>query len=367
MKYVVVFFCIPAVFAACGHKAAAPPPATSTPVLAAPAPDPVVEEELPELTPEMLQAFEALPERFESASNPITAAKVDLGRMLYFDKRLSRNQDVSCNTCHRLGDYGVDGDPVSSGHRGQRGDRNSPTVYNAGNYVAQFWDGRAKDLEEQAKGPILNAVEMAMPSAQQVERVLQSIPGYVVAFKKAFPGEKKAVTYDNLAKAIGAFERQLVTPSRFDAFLKGQSDSLTEQEQRGLRRFVTLGCTSCHSGVAVGGSSFQKLGLVKPWHAMKDEGRFKVTKADEDQNKFRVPTLRNIAKTGPYLHDGSVDTLPEMVRLMADHQLGQELTDEQLADLVAFLESLTGEIPTQYIAQPELPPNGPKTPKPDPS
>lgn len=358
---------------ACSHKPAAPPPADLTPVSVSADSDKASEEpseeELPlaELTPELLQAFAPLPQRFESETNPITEAKVNLGRMLYFDKRLSKNHDVSCNSCHRLGDYGVDGDPVSEGHRGQRGDRNSPTVYNAGHYVAQFWDGRAKDLEEQAKGPILNPVEMAMPSAEQVERVLRSIPGYVTAFKQAFPGQKNPVTYDNLAMAIGAFERQLVTPSRFDAFLNGKSDALNEQEQRGLRRFVSLGCTACHSGAAVGGGSFQKLGLVKPWNDVKDPGRFKVTQADEDQQKFRVPTLRNITKTGPYLHDGSIVDLPQMVRLMAEHQLGQQLKDEHVAELVAFLEALTGEIPTAYIAQPKLPASGPKTPKPDPS
>lgn len=375
MKFLRPLLCIPLlVWAGCGHRApapAAPSPNRSVSAAVAPAAaDEIASEDaapLADLTPETLQAFGALPQRFDSPENPITEAKVTLGRMLYFDKRLSKNQDVSCNSCHRLGDYGVDGDPTSQGHRGQKGDRNSPTVYNAGGYVAQFWDGRAKDLEDQAKGPILNPVEMAMPSPAHVEKVLRSIPGYVKAFKVAFPGDKNPVSYDNLAKAIGAFERQLVTPSRFDAFLTGKADALTEQEQRGLRRFVGLGCTSCHNGSAIGGSSFQKLGLIKPWQNAKDEGRFKVTKAEEDQFKFRVPTLRNISKTGPYLHDGTIVDLPQMVRLMADHQLGQNLKDQEVADIVAFLEALTGDIPTPYIAQPELPPSGPKTPKPDPS
>lgn len=315
----------------------------------------------------MLAAFQPLPGAFEDASNPITEAKVELGRMLFFDARLSKNQDLSCNSCHALDRYGVDGTKTSSGHKGQKGNRNSPTVYNAGGYVAQFWDGRAATLEEQAKGPVLNPVEMAMKNDKQVIATLKSIPGYVDAFKKAFPGEKNAIRYANFGKAIGAFERKLVTPSRWDKFLAGDDAALNDTEKRGVTTFVALGCTTCHNGPAVGGSSFQKLGLVKPYSDDKDLGRFAVTKDEGDKQKFRVPSLRNIERTGPYLHDGSVDDLAKMVRLMGEHQLGKALTDAQVADVTAFLKALTGTLPAAYIAKPELPASGPKTPKADPS
>jgi cytochrome c peroxidase len=336
----------------------APPPAEPAPP---PAPPPV------EVDPTAHDFFKSLPARFDSQDNPITEEKVALGRMLFFETRLSKNHDVSCNSCHALDKFGVDGQVFSSGHKQQKGGRNSPTVYNAGEHVAQFWDGRAASLEEQAKGPILNPVEMAMPSEKKVIATLKSIPGYVEAFKKAFPGQKDPVTYDNLGRAIGAFERQLVTPGRFDKFLAGEKTALDDQEKRGLNKFVTLGCTTCHNGPAVGGSSFQKLGLVKAFPNEKDLGRFDVTKDEGDRLKFRVPSLRNVDKTGPYLHDGSVTDLAEMVRIMADHQLGKPVTDEDVADIVAFLKALTGELPAEYIAAPTLPPSGPKTPKPDPS
>lgn len=316
---------------------------------------------------EAFAAFQALPAAFEDPQNPITDAKVELGRMLFFDPRLSKNQDLSCNSCHALDRYGVDGQKTSSGHKGQKGNRNSPTVYNAGGHVAQFWDGRAATLEEQAKGPVLNPVEMAMKNDKQVITTLKSIPGYVAAFKRAFPQERQAITYANFGKAIGAFERKLVTPSRFDKFLAGDDAALDEAEKRGATSFVSLGCTTCHSGAAVGGSSFQKLGLVKPFDDERDVGRFAVTKDEGDKQKFRVPSLRNIDKTGPYLHDGSVGELTKMIRLMGEHQLGKTLDDRQVTDIVAFLKSLTGTLPAAYVAKPDLPPSGPKTPKPDPS
>lgn len=329
---------------------------------AAPAPaGPVVVNE------SVLQFFKPLPARFESESNPITPEKVALGRMLFYETRLSKNHDLSCNSCHGLETYGVDNAQFSSGHKKQLGGRNSPTVYNAGAHIAQFWDGRAADLEEQAKGPILNAVEMAMPDEAFVLRTLTSIPGYVDAFAKAFPGEKQPVNYDNMARAIGAFERQLVTPSRFDAFLQGDATALTDEEKRGLVTFKEMGCTTCHNGVAVGGSSFQKLGLIHPYPDTRDEGRFAATKDPAHKMFFRVPTLRNVEKTAPYFHDGSIPDLETVVRKMAWHQLGKEASDAEVASIVAFLKSLTGEIPTDYIARPELPPSGPKTPKPDPA
>ncbi len=315
--------------------------------------------------PARLAMFKALPPVMDTAANPVTEAKVALGRMLYYDARLSKGQDVSCNSCHELGKYGVDNQPVSDGHRGQKGTRNSPTVYNAAGHFVQFWDGRAPTIEEQAKGPILNPVEMAMPDQTRVLALLNSMPGYVQAFRKAFPGENDPVTYDNLSKAIGAFERKLVTVSRWDKYLGGNQKALSDAEKAGLNKFLDAGCQTCHSGVYLGGSMFQKLGLAKPWENTKDPGRFAVTKQDSDRMVFKVPTLRNIAKTAPYYHDGSVATLEEAVQQMADHQLARQLNREEVDSIVTFLKSLTGELPAEYIKKPELPKSTEKTPRPD--
>jgi cytochrome c peroxidase len=312
-----------------------------------------------------LGIFKALPPVMDSAANPISDAKVALGRMLYFDARLSRGQDVSCNSCHVLSHYGVDNQPVSDGYKGQKGTRNSPTVYNAAGHFVQFWDGRATNVEEQAKGPILNPVEMAMPDEKRVRAVIDSMPEYVEAFQKAFPGEKHPVTFDNLAKAIGAFERNLVTVSRWDKFLGGDQAALSDAEKAGLNKFLDVGCQTCHNGVYVGGSMFQKLGLAKPWDNVKDPGRFSVTKQETDRMVFKVPTLRNIEKTAPYYHDGSISTLDEAVRQMADHQLARTLSKEETDSIVAFLKALTGELPAEYIKEPALPKSTGKTPQPD--
>ncbi len=324
-------------------------------------------EKKPALTPDspQLKAFAPLPAVMESASNPVTEEKVKLRRMLYYDPRLPKTQDISCNTCHLLDNYGVDNEPTSDGHKGQRGDRNSPTVYNAAGHFAQFWDGRAPDVEEQAKGPVLNPVEMAMPDEASVVKVLKSIPGYVEAFRAAFPDEKDPVTFDNMAKAIGAFERKLVTPGRWDRFLKGDAAALTDAELAGLQAFLDANCQTCHMGAYLGGTMFQKLGVVKPWPNQKDLGRYQVTKNEADKMMFKVPSLRDVAKTAPYFHDGSVPTLEEAVAKMAEYELGKELTEEQIASIVTFLNALTGEIPKDYIAEPKLPPSTAKTPKPD--
>lgn len=311
--------------------------------------------------------FGALPAKFESETNPITPEKVDLGRKLYYETRLSKNQDLSCNSCHLLDKFGVDGTKVSKGHKGQLGGRNAPTVYNAGALGSQFWDGRAATLEDQAKGPILNPIEMAMKDEQSVIDLLSTIEGYKEAFEKAFPDDKDAITYDNLAKAIGAFERQLVTPSRFDKYLGGDKTALSDQERAGLTKFISYGCTSCHNGTGIGGGSFQRLGLIKAYPNQRDLGRFEVTKKEEDKMVFRVPSLRNVAETGPWFHDGAFDRLEAAVQAMAYHQLGKELPDADARDIVAFLHSLTGTIPADYIKKPELPPSGEDTPKPDPN
>jgi cytochrome c peroxidase len=347
---------------ACKKEPPPPPPApdAAEPAKAAEALAPA------ELDPARLAAFGALPERFENPANPITPAKVALGKQLYFDPRLSKNHDVSCNSCHDLAMGGVDGKPTSPGHKGQLGGRNSPTSLNAAGHFVQFWDGRAADVEAQAKGPVLNPGEMAMPSAAAVEKVLASILGYVTAFKEAFPESKKP-TFDDMALAIAAFERTLVTPSRWDRYLGGDKAALTAEEKAGFNTFVETGCISCHTGALVGGGMYQKAGLVKPWPNQKDQGRFDLTKVEADKMFFKVPSLRNIEKTAPYFHDGSVATLPEAVKTMASHQLGKELGEPEVAGIVAWLKTLTGELAPGVGDKPELPPSGPKTPKPDPS
>jgi cytochrome c peroxidase len=311
-----------------------------------------------------LAVFAPLPDVMAAGAQPLTEEKIQLGRMLYFETRLSKNQQISCNSCHVLSAYGVDNEPVSDGHKGQRGDRNSPTVYNAAAHFVQFWDGRAADVEEQAKGPVLNPVEMAMGSAKDVETVLKSMPEYVAAFKKAFPNDKDPVTYNNAAAAIGAFERKLVTPSRWDRYLKGEEAALTVEEKSGMGTFITAGCQTCHSGALLGGSLFQRIGLVKPYPDSSDPGRFKVTKNESDKMMFKVPSLRNVEKTEPYFHNGKVASLDKAVAEMADYQLGRAMTEKEVASVVAFLKTLTGDLPAEYIKPPVLPKSTAATPKP---
>jgi len=317
------------------------------------------------IDPVKLRMFQPLPESIESERNPATEEKIALGRMLYYEPRLSKSQEISCNSCHLLDKYGVDGQPTSDGHKGLQGDRNSPTVYNAAGHFVQFWDGRAADVEEQAKGPVMNPVEMAMPSEKHVVAVLQSIPEYVESFKKAFPGEKDPIGYENMARAIGAFERRLVTPSRWDKFLRGDSHALTGEEKAGFNLFMETGCQACHSGTYLGGNLYQVLGLVKPWPDTSDPGREKVTKNQSDRMLFKVPGLRNISETKPYYHNGKVGTLEQAVSRMAEYQLGKTLSDAQVRSIVTWMKSLTGEIPADYIKQPALPKNTSRTPKPD--
>lgn len=332
------------------------PPATTVPEVQTDPYDPLLRA-----------AFAPIPALAESAENPVTPEKVELGRMLYFEPRLSKNQDVSCQTCHELGKYGVDNQPTSTGHRSQKGSRNAPTVYNAALHFRQFWDGRSPNVEDQAKGPMMNPVEMAMPNEARIVQTLKSMPEYVQLFTVAFPGQEDPVTLDNAAKAIGAFERKLLTPSRWDEFLQGKREALTNDEIAGLRTFVETGCQSCHFGPGMGGGMFQKLGLVMPWRDARDLGRFELSKQDSDRQVFKVPSLRNIDKTGPYYHDGSIATLDEAVQLMGRHQLGRELTPAQVSSIVTFLKATTGPLPEALIAPPKLPPSTRSTPKPDPS
>jgi len=297
------------------------------------------------IQPGLLAAFEPLPEAFVSQSNPLTDEKVALGQLLYHDPRLSKGGDVSCATCHPLGQFGTDGLAVSAGHEGQPGTRNSPTVFNSAGQLAQFWDGRAATVEEQVEGPVLNPVEMAMASTTEVESVLEQVPAYRDAFAQAFPGEADSIRFDNVALAIGAFERTLVTPSRWDQFLAGEESALTAEERNGFREFTAAGCMTCHRGVLVGGDMYQRLGIVKTWQDTHDLGRFEVTGHERDRMVFKVPLLRNVAETAPYFHDGSVPTLEQAILLMNEYQLGMNLASNQVASIETWLGSLTGELP----------------------
>jgi cytochrome c peroxidase len=313
-----------------------------------------------QFSPRLMRRFKAVRPAFE-VDGPIDEKQIALGRMLYFETRLSRDRDLSCNSCHKLTDYGVDGAKTSAGRQGSRGARNSPTVYHAAGQFAQFWDGRASTVEDQAKGPILNPTEMGMRSPADVVAVLKSIPGYAPHFRAAFPKAADPITYDLVAQAIGAFERKLVTPSRWDRFIAGDKNALTAPEIQGLKVFTDLGCMTCHTGEFLGGSSFQKVGVVNPWPNQKDQGRFEVTKDPVDKMMFKVPSLRNVAKTAPYFHDGSAPTLEGAVRTMANHQLGIELADDEIRSIVTWMQSLTGDLPHEYISEPKLPPDGPTT------
>ncbi|MDR3697551.1 cytochrome-c peroxidase [Mucilaginibacter sp.] len=306
------------------------------------------------------KTFKILPSVAESKDNPLTPSKVKLGKLLYFDTRLSMTGKNSCNSCHNLATYGVDNKATSTGDAGQQGNRNSPTVFNAALHNMQFWDGRAKDVEEQAGMPILNPVEMAIPHKGFLVNRLSSVKLYQDMFKKAFPDEKKPVSYANLQKAIGAFERTLLTPSRFDKYMAGDKTAITSEEKAGLKVFFDSGCNNCHFGVGIGGGTLQKFGLVTNYRTltrskMDDEGRKKVTKNPADKDVFKVPGLRNSAGTYPYFHDGSIADLDTAVKIMGKAQLNKNLTDAEVKMIVAFLNSLSGNInPDDKIAPPEL-------------
>lgn len=308
-------------------------------------------------------AFEAIPDRVPTpVDNPMSSAKVALGKQLYFDPRLSIDGTVSCNSCHNVMASGTDSRPTSVGINGQRGGRNAPTVWNAALLTTQFWDGRAATLEDQAKGPPLNPIEMGMPSEQAVVDRLESIPGYKTQFEAIF-GE---VSYDNMAKAIATYERTLLTiNSPFDRHMKGDKTAMNKQALKGMQRFNQIGCSGCHSGINFAGPAlptgegfFQKFPIhdnpyIAKYRLAQDPGRYEVTKKKSDLNTWRVPSLRNIATTAPYFHNGAVNDLNEAVRVMAASQLGKELDDNEVEDIVAFLEALTGEFPEQVM--PRLP------------
>lgn len=304
----------------------------------------------------------------ELKGNVVTPGRSDLGRMLFFDPRLSKGGTVSCFTCHHLGLGGDDNMSTSLGHHWQKGPRNSPTVYNAVFNAAQFWDGRAADLKAQAKGPIENPLEMASDE-KTVLAVLKSMPEYSERFKQAFPESEDPVTFDNVGMAIEAFESTLVTPdSRFDLLLKGDNNALTSSELKGLSHFINKGCVACHNGVNVGGQAYFSFGVVKAPDAKvrptEDKGRFAVTKTDADNYVFRAAPLRNVALTAPYFHSGQVWDLKEAVSIMGSSQLGATLTPEEVDEITDFLHTLTGKIPSTQV--PALPVESPTTPRPQP-
>lgn len=311
-----------------------------------------VSKEDTELHQQAAAIFKPLPETM--SKEPLDPELIDLGRMLYYEKRLSGDGTISCNTCHNLKTYGVDGQSTSLGITGERGNRNSPTVYNAALHIAQFWDGRSPDVEDQAKGPVTNSVEMAMASDEEAARRLRAIPEYRELFAKVFTESAEPVSLENAAKAIGAFERGLLTPSVFDDYLKGDLSALSQKQQIGLKTFISVGCASCHSGALLGGSQYQKIGVKKPYQT-EDLGRYELTGKESDKNKFKVPSLRNIQKTGPYFHDGSLESLDQAAEVMAEYQLDKKLSEQEVQEINDFLESLTGQIPEDYIKEPSLP------------
>ncbi len=310
--------------------------------------------------------WEALPEVAPAPKdNPTTAAKVELGKMLYMDPRISSTGTVSCNSCHNIMEGGDDSRPVSMGVHGKTGGRSAPTVWNSAFYSVQFWDGRVDLLEDQAKGPITNPVEMGEPDHDHTMAKIKAIPGYKPYFEKAFGSD--SMTIDNLAKAIAAFERTLITPnSAYDRYVKGDKKAMNAQQIRGMETFAQAGCTSCHSGAAFNGPkmpfgkgfyakfpTFTDNKYSKQYNLMADKGREAATGKAADAHMFRVPTLRNITDTAPYFHNGSVNDLSEAVRLMAKVQLNKDLSDKEVADIVAFLGALTGPYPE--ITMPRLP------------
>ena len=299
-------------------------------------------------------------------NNAVTHEKVELGKMLFFDPRLSASEIISCNTCHNLATGGVDAGPTSVGHSSQKGPRRTPTVYNAVFNLAQFWDGRAADLKAQAKGPVEAGVGVNATS-DHVVQTLSSMPAYVEMFRKAFPNESSPVSFDNFAKALEAFEATLITPaSKFDQYLDGDANALDAQEKSGLALFMEKGCVACHNGINVGGHGYFPFGVVENPGAevlpSTDKGRFNVSKTASDQYVFRAAPLRNVALRAPYFHSGQVWSLKQAVGVMNSTQLGAKLSDKEEDDIVAFLGALTGELPN--IAYPVLPTRTDSTPQP---
>lgn len=310
--------------------------------------------------------FKPLPETPPALeNNPLTPVKLELGKMLYFEPRLSASGLISCNTCHNIGTGGVDLQETSVGHGWQKGGRNAPTVFNAIFNIAQFWDGRALDLKEQAKGPPQAAIEMNT-TPERLVATLKSMPGYVDLFKETFPGEEDPVTFDNTARAIEAFEATLLTPhAPFDKYLRGERTALLKDEEKGLKIFMDKGCASCHGGINLGGTGYFPFGVVEKPKAeitAGDMGRFTVTGVQSDEYVFKSPSLRNIALTPPYFHSGKVWSLKEAVAIMGSAQLGISLNQDQIDKIVLLLKTTTGVQPK--VEYPILPPTTDATPRP---
>ncbi|MCD8454873.1 cytochrome-c peroxidase [Tenacibaculum finnmarkense] len=301
------------------------------------------------LLSEATRIFSPLPANDYVSFNELTNDKVFLGKLLFEEKRLSKDNTISCASCHDLENFGADTQAVSKGVDGKTGTRNAPTVFNSSLHIAQFWDGRAKTVEEQAGMPILNPVEMAMESEQAVVDKISKIEKYQNLFKKAYPNQANPISFDNLTKAIGAFERTLLMPSKFDEYLKGDQQALNQQEKKGLFVFMSRGCVNCHDGPGVGGGKIRGFGSdVRPyWEHTKskviDKGVFSITQKAVDLYAFKVPSLRNVAKTAPYFHDGSVAELEDAIRIMGKVQLDKDLEASDIKSIKAFLETLTSD------------------------
>lgn len=305
--------------------------------------------------------FEPLPADMAAPEHKLTPQLVALGRDLFFDPRFSADGTVSCARCHQPALYGTDGLPRSLGVHDKLNSRNAPTVLNAGLQFRAHWRGEREDLEDQATKAFIGEASFGNPSYAVVLDRIKAVAGYAPLFRAAFPDEADPVTAANLGRAIGAYERTLVTPAPFDAFLAGDNAALSPQQQAGLRLFIEIGCASCHNGVDVGGGAFQKFGMVEDyWKATGsteiDKGRFDVTHDPDDMYVFKVPSLRNVAMTAPYFHDGSVAALPDAVRIMAHVQLNKTLSPAEVDSIVTFLGSLTGRLPANFAAAPALPP-----------
>lgn len=311
-----------------------------------------------EVKSELLTKASAYFQPISSVENTnLDPEKVALGKYLYFDTNLSKDGNISCNSCHNLNTYGVDNLAFSPGDDGSLGGRNSPTVFHAALHSMQFWDGRAKDVEEQAGGPILNPVEHNIKDEKELEDRLRKIDMYKEKFAAVYKSDKEPITFKNITNAIGAFERTLMPESRFDKFLDGDVTALTAQEQKGLETFISVGCITCHNGVALGGQMFQKFGVYGDyWQETKsakiDNGLADLSKKDTEKYLFKVPGLRNIEHTGPYFHDGSVKDLKEAVRIMASLQTNVKLSQEQIDDITVFLGSLSSDIKDEVKKSP---------------
>ncbi len=312
------------------------------------------------------QHFKPLPADAGSAQRPLSAQRIALGRALFFEPRLSVDDRISCATCHQPSFYGAEPLAVSIGPAGKVLPRNSPTVFNTALQFAQHYGGNRSDVEDQAVKSLLSPFAYAQKDYAAAEAKLRALPGYRAMFERAFPGQAEPVTVANLGVAIGAFERVLITPAPFDRYLSGDDRALDAQAKRGLDKFMSFGCAGCHNGATIGGQTYQKFGVTQDYwlatgskpndvHKSIDKGRFQDTRNEADSFMFKVAPLRNVAVTPPYFHDGSVAKLDDAVRVMGRLQLGRQIGDADVADIVAFLESLTGEVPALFATPPVLP------------